>query len=425
MCQITLNTVDYLYISNFYTGKPLTTHSSLDSSTLDEPLAVIDLADTEFTILGTAHVSKASATTVKNLVNTGEFDLIAIELCNSRYTAIIDQDSLTRIDIFDAIKNGKLPMISATLALSAFQQRIADQLGVEPGADMRSAVISAQDNDLPIALIDRDIGTTLKRIYRNIPWYNRFKLFAALVTSVFSSQKIDEDEIERLKHGDLIETSFTEFAEQDLDLFEPLIDERDRFMAARLIESAREHQSKNVLAVVGAGHMKGISRYLKESADDPQSARQTIEQLSQIPPPAKWPKYIPWVIVGLILVGFVWGFSHNEALGWSMVQTWVLYNGVLCAIGAAVAGAHPLTISTAFLAAPITSLNPTIGAGMVTAAVEAYFRHPNVKDFSELRHDASTVRGWWKNRVTRILLVFLFSTIGSAVGTWLAIFNFR
>lgn len=381
----------------------------------DEPIVILDKDNTRITLLGTAHVSKASATTVKNLINRENFDLVAIELCQNRYNSIIDPDALTRIDIFDAIKNGKLPMITASLALGAFQQRIADQLGVEPGADMRAAVRAANERDISIALIDRDISTTFKRIYRSIPWYQRFKLFAALTASVFSSQKISEDEIEQLKHGDIIETSFNEFAEQDMDLFRPLIDERDQFMAAKLDAAIEEKQPKNILAVVGAGHLKGISKYIG-SAKNP---GKTITELNQIPATSKWPKYLPWIFIATILLIFSWVFYKDTKLGWDLAVSWVLYNGILSALGAAIATAHPLTILTAFISAPITSLIFGVTAGIPAAAVEAYLRHPHVRDFSELRHDASTVRGWWKNRVTRILLIFILCTIGSGLGFWL------
>ena len=276
----------------------------------DEPIVILDKDGTRITLLGTAHVSKASATTVKNLINRENFDLVAIELCQNRYNSIIDPDSLTRIDIFDAIKNGKLPMITASLALGAFQQRIADQLGVEPGADMRAAVRAANEKDISIALIDRDISTTFKRIYRSIPWYQRFKLFAALTASVFSSQKISEDEIEQLKHGDIIETSFNEFAEQDMDLFKPLIDERDQFMAAKLDAAIEEKQPKNILAVIGAGHLKGISKYIG-SAKHPSK---TITELNQIPATSKWPKYLPWIFIATILLIFSWVFYKDTKI---------------------------------------------------------------------------------------------------------------
>ncbi len=388
----------------------------MDQEFNTEPMTTVQLSHGKITILGTAHVSKASAITVRNLIDSDEYDAVAVELCQNRYTSIVDPDAITRMDLFQAIKTGRIPMITSNLVLGAFQQRIADQVGVEPGADMRSAISKAEEKEKPLILIDREIGITLKRIYRNIPWYQRIKLFSALIASIFSSQKIDEDEIEKLKQGDILESSFTEFAEKDLDLFKPLIDERDQFMAAKLLKETKEKNHKNTLAVVGAGHMKGIARYLTE-LDAPDKK---IKELNQIPQGSKWLKIVPWIIVAIILIGFGIGFLQDSKVGWENIKIWILYNGIFCAVGAALATAHPLTIITAFVAAPITSLNPLIGAGMVTGAVETYLRQPNVKDFTQLRHDASSVGGWWKNRVTRILLVFMFSSLGSAIATWVA-----
>ncbi len=391
----------------------------MDREIPGEPVTTFETENGTITVLGTAHVSRASATTVKNLIHSGDYDSIAIELCQNRYNSIIDPDALSRIDIFDAIKSGKIPMITANLALGAFQQRIADQVGIEPGADMRSAITAAGELDLPIILIDRDIGITLKRIYRSIPWYERFKLFGALLASVMSSQKIEEDEIEKLKQGDILESTFTEFAEKEVNLFNPLIDERDQFMASRLIQETSENRYNSTLAVVGAGHLKGINNYLEQDIEP----KQTIEKLNKIPEASKWPKFIPWIILAVIVIGFTLGYLSSPERFFGMLQNWVLLNGVLAMIGAMIATAHPITIVVAFVAAPITSLNPLIGAGMVTAAVETYLRQPYVRDFKELRHDASTMRGWWRNRVTRILLVFLLTSIGSSIGTisWLIV----
>ncbi len=229
-----------------------------------------------------------------------------------------------------------------------------------------------------------------------------------------------EEEIERLKEGDILETTFAEFAEDRQDLFIPLIDERDRYMAARLLDDMQQYGHKNILAVVGAGHMQGIRRYLEQGVESP---KQTLAELNALPEPKRWPKLIPWAIVALILTGFAIGFMRSPEIGWSLVADWVLINGGLSALGALLAGAHPLTTIAAFVAAPITSLNPTVGAGMATAAVEIYLRKPEVGDFSELRHDTTHLKGWWRNRVSRTLMVFLFSTLGSAIGTYVAGFK--
>jgi pheromone shutdown-related protein TraB len=345
---------------------------------------------------------------------------VAVELCPSRYNAIIDPETLANMDLFRVLKEGKGTMVIANLALGAYQQRLAEQFGIEPGEEQRAAVKYALDNQSPVLLIDREIGVTLKRVASNVPWWQRLNLFAGLLISMISKEDVDEAEVERLKEGDILETTFAEFAEDRKDLYLPLIDERDRYMAARLVDDMQAEGHKSILAVVGAGHMQGIKRYLEQGVENP---KQMVAELDSLPAPKKWPKFIPWIIVALILSGFAIGFSRSSELGWNLVVDWVLINGGLSALGALIAGAHPLTTIAAFVAAPLTSLNPTVGAGMATAAVEIYLRKPRVGDFSELRHDTTHLKGWWHNRVSRTLLVFLFSTLGSAVGTYVAGFK--
>lgn len=385
-----------------------------------EPQVDLRFEQGRITLLGTAHVSRASADRVRELLESGEYDAVAVELCPSRYHALIDPDALARMDLFKVLKEGKASMVAANLALGAYQQRLAEQFGIEPGAEQREAIRYAEERGCPVLLVDREIGVTLKRVVASVSWWKRWGLFAGLLAGLLSKEEVEEEEIERLKEGDILETTFAEFAENRQDLYRPLIDERDRYMAARLLGELRQTQHDNVLAVVGAGHLNGIRRYLELGVEDPAAV---VAELDRLPRPSRWPRIIPWVIVALIVTGFIIGFSRSSSLGWTLVADWVLINGTLSALGALFAAAHPLTVITAFLAAPITSLNPTIGAGMVTAAVEIFLRRPEVGDFSGLRHDTITLRGWWRNRVSRTLLVFLFSTLGSAVGTYLAGFR--
>jgi pheromone shutdown-related protein TraB len=389
-------------------------------STNQEPQREIRIGESRVTLLGTAHVSRASAETVKTLLETNEYDAVAVELCPSRYNALINPDDLAKMDLLKVVRERRVVMVMASLALGAYQQRLAEQFGIEPGAEQREAIRIAQASHLPLMLIDREISVTLKRVAGNLVWWKRFGLFAGLLGAIISKEEVSEAEIEHLKEGDILETTFAEFAEDRQDLYLPLIDERDRYMAARLLQEIEQHEHENLLAVVGAGHLNGIASYLE---NPPGTSSEVIEQLDQQPRPSRWPKLIPWIIVALVLTGFFIGFKRNPGLGWELVFDWVLINGGLSALGALLAAAHPLTVLIAFLAAPLTSLNPTVGAGMVTAATEIYLRKPKVADFSNLRSDTTNLRGWWRNRVSRTLLVFVFSTIGSAVGTYVAGFR--
>ena len=393
----------------------------IEANIKSEPLTTIELDGRKITILGTAHVSRASADKVRELIATNEYDAVAVELCPSRHNAIINPDSMAKMDLFKVIKSGQASMVAASLALSAYQQRMAEQFDIEPGAEMKIAILDAKESKLPVLLIDREIGTTLKRVYRNVPWWKRFSLFSGLFASIVSSEKVSEKEIEHLKEGDVLESTFSQFAENEKDLFKPLIHERDQFMSASLINELRENDYKHVLAVVGAGHMNGMDKILKSRTIE--HPTQLLAELNTIPEGSKWLSYLPWVVIGLILLGFAIGFSRSPELGMALIVDWILINGGLAAIGAAIAMAHPLTILTAFLAAPLTSLNPMIGAGMVTAAAEIYLRKPQVGDFSRLKSDATSLKGWWNNQVTRILLIFILSSFGSAVGTYVAGFR--
>lgn len=379
-------------------------------------LRVVQHGDTSITLLGTAHISRSSADQVARELDSKAYEAVAIELCPSRFDALNNPQRLAELDLMQVLRQGKASMVMANLAMAAYQQRLGEQLGIEPGAEMRMAIEQADKHDLPVVLIDREIGTTLKRTARNLSWWRRGMLFSGLVASLVSREEVSEEDIEHLKEGDVLETTFAEFAHDRDDLYQPLIDERDRYMAAKLRAAAAEHPGRPLLAVVGAGHLNGIEKYLR----DPSPPDEILTELETVPAKSRWPKLIPWAIAGLVLVGFYIGFSRNPDLGWQLVRDWVLINGGLSALGALIAAAHPLTVITAFLAAPLTSLNPTIGAGMVTAAAELMLRKPRVGDFSRLRADTTQLRGWWKNRVSRTLLVFLFSTIGSAIGTYVA-----
>ncbi|MDQ6961307.1 MAG: TraB/GumN family protein [Mariprofundaceae bacterium] len=386
----------------------------------EEPLFTLKRGQCQITVLGTAHVSQASADKVEELLATAAFDAVAIELCPSRHHAMMNPDAMADMDMFQVVRDGKAPMIAASLMLGSFQQRMAKELGVEPGQEMRQALKDAAQFDLEVLLIDREVGTTMKRIYGNIPWWQKGTLLSGLLASLVVHEKVSEEEIERLKEGDMLESAFAQFAQEEKQLYAPLIDERDLFMAAKLQQAADSGEHQHILAVVGAGHLKGLQNYLQVSEEEPEQA---MQRLSTLPEKKSFWKYVPWLITVLVLTGFAFGFSKSPELGWQLVWDWIWINGSLSALGALIAGAHLLTVITAFCAAPLTSLNPAVGAGMVTAGMETWLRKPSVGDFSSLREDTGSLKGWWHNRVTRILMVFLFSTIGSAIGTYVAGFR--
>jgi pheromone shutdown-related protein TraB len=384
----------------------------------DQPHQILTVNGKDVVILGTAHVSQTSVDKVNELLDTNEFDTVAVELDDMRFEAITNPNRYQNMDLIEIIKKRQTSMIAVNLALSAYQNRLAEQLGVRPGAEMVAAIDQANEKDFKIWKIDRNIRTTMKRAWRNMKFLDKFSMLFSF-GGFFEKEEITAEEIEKLKSGDVLESTFSDFADESQPIYESLIHERDQYMAAKVLKLTKEEDSKTVLAVIGAGHLKGMTQAIEDSIDP----EPTIESLDVIPPGGKWLKRLPWIITGVILTGFAIGFYRSPELGFDLIKTWVLFNGVLAAVGAAVARAHPITIISAFLAAPITSLNPAVAAGMVAALVEAYLRKPKVKDFESLQNDATELKGWWKNPVTRILLVFILTNLGSALGTWISGFK--
>ena len=386
----------------------------MSESAQGQPFRDLTLGTAQVRLLGTAHVSKASAEAVAREIADGDYDCVAVELCAGRYRALADPTALAKMDLFQVIRQGQAPMITAMLALGAFQNRLAEQLGTEPGAEMRAAIEGADARGAELALVDRDVGVTLKRIYRNVPWWKRAYLFSGLLASVLAPEDIDEAGVERLKQDDLLEATFAQFAERAPAIYEPLVAERDAYMAAKIEQLVAEGRQR-ILVVIGAAHLLGTAAILQ--ARDPAPAA-TLTRLSSVPPPARWVSALPWLFVAFIVAGIGVGFARSPAIGWEMVRDWILYTGGLSAVGTLVAGGHVLTIVAAVFGAPLTTLHPAIGIGFITALVEAWIRRPTVGDFSSLRADTAHWRGWWRNRVARTLLVFVLSSIGAAAGAY-------
>ena len=378
-----------------------------------QPHAIVERDGVRYTLLGTAHVSRASVDAVRAAIASGAYDAVAVELDEQRLKAMTDPDSLGRLDLVKVLREGKTPLFMANLALAAYQRRLAEQMGVEPGAELKAAATDAGARGLPLQLIDRDVGLTFRRAMQRLGWWGRAKVSGSLVMGLLSSDEVGSEEIERLKEGDVLEASFTEFAGQTPELYEAIITERDRYMAARLREPPRG--AREVLAVVGAGHLKGLAAHLREDLDPPS---QVLAALEEVKPKSR----VPWmelVIGTLVIGGFAWGFWRGGFdVGADLMLQWVLVTGTLGALGCALAGGHPLSILSAFVASPLTPLHPALASGTVSALVEAWLRKPTYADFMALRDDVNTARGWWRNRVARVLLNFFLTSLGTAIGVW-------
>lgn len=374
---------------------------------------VIEDGDRVFYIVGTAHVSDKSRKEVADLIERIKPDKVCIELDQERYDSFYDTDRWKKLDIFEVIKKGKFLYLLANLAISAYQRKMGAKLGVKPGAELIGAAEVAKANGAEIVLIDRNIHITLKRVWGNLGFLTKCNLLGTIVESLFegkdSSKEETSEDIEDLKKDENISSMMETFAEELPQVHLPLIDERDRYLVAKM----RECGGKNVVAVVGAGHVAGMQRYFKTEID--------TQELDKLPkkgilvPILKWA--IPLIIVGGIAYGvYTRGFDSL----YEMLTAWILPNSVFCFLTAVLALAHPLTILASIFVSPLTSTTPVIGAGIVLGLLEAWLRRPKVEDCEDLVN-VHTLKGFYKNRFTHVLIVAVLTTFGSAAGAWIGI----
>ncbi|MFP4113083.1 MAG: TraB/GumN family protein [Spirochaetota bacterium] len=374
------------------------------------------LGDREFILLGTAHVSRDSVDEVSRAIRELEPDRVCVEIDAARHKSLAEKRSWESLNVYKVIREKKGFLLLGNLVLSSFQRRMGADLGVSPGEEMLAALQAAHELDIPASFVDREIHTTLRRAWARAGFWGKNKMLAALFGSVFSKEKLPAEEIEALKEKGALESMMNELASYLPAAKQVLIDERDQFIAAKSYEAT----GSRILVVVGAGHVPGIARWLTaihEGTEQPD-----LKAIDTVPPKGPVRKAIPWLIP-ILVVGLIgWTFARSgwdEALQKGLI--WFLVNGALTGVGAIIALAHPLTIVASILAAPFTSLNPTIGVGFVSGLLEAMLRKPRVADFERLQDDITTLRGFYRNRITRVLLAFFFTTIGSAVATFIAL----
>jgi pheromone shutdown-related protein TraB len=356
-------------------------------------------------LIGTAHVSKHSAEEVKQVIDEEKPDAVCVELDEQRYQSIKDENRWKNMDIFKVIKEKKATLLLMNLAISSFQKRMAKQFDISPGQEMIQGIESAEEHGAELVLADRNIQITFSRIWNSIGVKGKAILLTQVIASIFSKETISEEELEKMKKQDTINSVLNEFTEHFPKLKKPLIDERDQYLAQKI----KKAPGDKIVAVLGAAHVPGIKEEIRKEND--------LKRLTKVPPKSKWPKVIGWSIPILILAIIAYTFYANPSAGLQQAISWLLWNGSLSAIGAAVAWAHPLAILTAFVAAPFTSLNPLLAAGWFAGIVQAYFKKPYVSDFESLSDDVQSVKGFWQNKVTRILLVVIMANLGSSLGT--------
>lgn len=368
----------------------------------------------ELYLVGTAHVSASSVALVEDMIHEVDPDTICVELDEQRYESIQNPNKFQNLNIIEIIKKKQTFFLIGQLVLSAFQKKVSEKTGSKPGREFIRAIDLAQERTSTLELVDRNIGVTLKRAWRLNTLWGKVKIIGSLMMG--SSGKggdVEAEDIEALKSMDALTDMIKEMGKEMPKVKQALIDERDLFLGGNI----QNKLGQKTVAVVGAGHVPGILELFERRVDEAE-----LDAINVVPPKTTFGKMLPWLIPAIILALFAWGFTQA---GWDKSQEamiyWVLVNGILSALGALAAFGHPITVLTAFVAAPITSLNPTIGAGMVAGLVQAFVKPPKVKDLEMLQTDAGQPKKWWSNLFLRLLLVVLLSSLGSAIGTFVAL----
>ena len=376
----------------------------------------IKLSNREIVLCGTAHISKESVDQVEQLIRDEAPGRVCIEIDAGRFKQMREGQDWSKLNIGQVLRKGQGFLMLASLVLSAYQRRLGMDVGTTQGQEMMVAAKVCDELGIPYSYSDRDIQTTLRRAWSKSSFFQKLKMLGALVGSAFTNEKLSEEELESLKQKSALESMMDELADYLPAVKEVFIDERDQYLATKIFLEKEE----KVVAVVGAGHMNGIVEWLE--ALDRKEREANLEEVSVVPPPNKWVSKLPWLITVAVVALIASGFIRNGAKeGFEMLLVWILANGTLSAIGAIIALAHPLTIIISFAAAPFTSMNPTIGVGIVTGLIQSWVRKPRVEDLENLNNDITSIKGFYKNRLTKVLLVFILSSIGSSIGTFVAL----
>ena len=369
----------------------------------------------EIILVGTAHISKTSMELVRETIENEQPDTVCVELDEGRLKSIQDPDRWKKTDLKEVIKKKQLATLIANLVLGSYQKRMGAQTGVKPGSELKEAVNIATEKQIPLVLADRDIKITLRRTWACTAWYRKFSLLGGLFGSIFDKTEISEEDLAKIKEQDALNSMMQEFGKTFPEVKQVLIDERDQYLASKI----RNAEGKKIVAVVGAGHVKGIASIIGENRELPSE-----ESITTIPKGAPIWKIIGWaiplaIIASIIFVGYEAGI---EKAGQLSLQ-WAMLTGGGAMLGTIIAGGHPVTILVALLVAPFTGLTPLIGVGFFTALTQVYMRPPRVSEMETLSDDIWQVKRWWKNRVTRVILCFLCPGIPAIIGKILAIFQ--
>jgi pheromone shutdown-related protein TraB len=379
-------------------------------------IRVIRLSGKKITLIGTAHISPDSVDEVRRAIETERPDRVCVEIDAGRFASMTQKKTWQSLDVIKVLKEGKGFLLLANLVLASFQRRLGANLATAPGDEMLVAINAAQEAGLPFSFIDREVQVTLRRAWSKSNLMNKAKLMAALVSSAFDKEEVSKERIEELKNKSVLDDMMGELAAFLPTVKEVLIDERDRFLASRISEA----EGANIVAVVGAGHMPGIETWLGRI--DRHEVSPDVSDIDKVPPKSRLSSLvgfaIPAILVALIAIGFL---KSGATMGFGLFAKWILIHGIAAAVGSLFALGHPLTILASFLCSPVVVLKPFVSIGFIAAYVEALVHKPQVADFQGLNSDVMTIRGFYKNKITRVLLVFFFASIGGAIGNVISI----
>ena len=369
--------------------------------------------DENLRLLGTAHVATSSVEAVIENIEDWKPDVVAVELCESRHKALTSDRRLDKEGLLKVIKEGKAPMVLLQSLLSAEQRKLGLDEGQQPGAELLAAVNAANDAGLKVELVDRDIQTTLKRAWKNMRLKEKFGLLWALMSDEEPDEEFSLNEM--LENKDLLSSLMEELREVSPGAGTALIDERDEFIARKISEIRGEER---ILAVLGAGHLEGVSKLLENEMTD---NKDRIEELSQLPRGGNLIKTISYAIP-VLLVGLLGWFAYNGDIS-SIKENgayWFLGNFIGAAVMCMIAGGHPIAILVAAIASPITSLNPALAAGWFAGYAQMKVREPTGEDLAELlKLDSAGL--FWSNRAGRVLLVTALTNLGSMLGAYISV----
>lgn len=368
----------------------------------------------EFIIVGTAHISRQSADLVKEVIEKEKPNVVCVELDEKRLKALSEKNRWENLDLRKIIKEKQLSTLIVNLVLSSYQKKLGEKLGVSPGTELLEAVQVANEKNIPIELCDREVRITLRRAWHSMNLWQKSKFLAGGLGGLFEKQELTEEKLAELRNKDVLSEMMDELGKAMPVLKKIIIDERDQYIAQKMKDS----NGKKIVSVVGAGHVKGIKKFLESNE------KVDLKSIEEIPKPSVLNKILGWGIPFIIVASiFYIGFSQGITEAGSNALFWILACGIPSAIGSLLAVAHPVTILVSFLSAPITSLSPLIGVGYVAAFVQAYMQPPIVKEFQEVSKDFRKVSNWWKNRLLKVFLVFILSSIGGVIGTSVGFFE--